>query len=149
MPVYLVASMEQILERMDWRARLTMVLLASFAILALVLAATGMYAVLSYAVSKRTREIGIRMALGARRDEVVSLILRGAGVLALVGVGAGVAGALALSRFLSSQLYGITATDPATYAALALLLVGIVLIASYVPARRATRVDPVTALQQD
>ncbi len=149
MPVYLVASMDQVIERMDWRSRLTMVLLASFAFLALVLAATGMYAVLSYTVSRRTREIGIRMALGAHRDDVVALVLRGAGKLAVFGIGLGLAGAVALSRFLSSQLYGISATDPATYGALAGLLAGVVLLAGFVPARRATHVDPVTALQQD
>lgn len=146
MPVYLVQTMEEILAAMDWRSRFLSQLLSLFAFLALGLAATGIYAVLSYAVSQRSREIGIRMALGARRQDVLALVLRGGLGLAGAGVALGLLGALGLSRLLANQLYGVSATDPVTYGAVSLLLAALVLLASYVPARRATRVDPVETL---
>ena len=149
MPVYVVNTVDSMIATMDWRPRFILSLLSIFALLALALATTGIYAVLSYGVSQRTREIGIRMALGARRSEVLRMVLRGGLRLAAVGIAAGIAGALGCSQLLRSELYGITSTDPATYAALALLLATIVLGASYIPARRATRVDPVVALGEE
>jgi putative ABC transport system permease protein len=115
----------------------------------LALAATGIYGVLSYLVAQRTREIGIRVALGATAGAVLSLILKRGAILILIGTTAGLAGAIALTRFIKTLLFGVSATDPATFALIALLLVVVALIASYIPARRATKVDPMVALRHD
>jgi ABC-type antimicrobial peptide transport system permease subunit len=120
-----------------------------FALLALALAATGIYGVLSYLVAQRTREIGIRIALGATAGAVLSLILKRGAILILIGTAAGLAGAIALTRLIKTLLFGVSATDPATFALVALLLVGVALIAGYIPARRATKVDPMVALRHD
>jgi putative ABC transport system permease protein len=149
MPVYQVRTLAETIELFDWQTRFVMSLLGIFAVLALGLAATGLYAVLSYGVSQRRREIGIRMALGARPREVVALILRGGFGLALAGVGAGLAAAFGFTRLLKSFLYGVTATDPGTYLGVSLLLVAVAFLASYLPALRATRVDPAMTLWQD
>jgi putative ABC transport system permease protein len=122
-------------------------LLGAFSMLALLLSAIGIYGVLAYAVSERTREIGIRMALGAVAGEVVRMILRRTLVLVLPGVVIGTAGALLLTRVLTRFLFGVTATDPATFAGVATLLVAVALVAAFVPARRASRVDPLVALR--
>jgi predicted permease len=129
--------------------RSTASLFAVFAALALVLGAIGVYGVISYSVAQRTREIGIRIAMGARREEVLYLIVGQGARLALVGVAAGLLGALALTQLMSSLLYGVGAADPATYIGVALLLVVVAIAASYVPARRAMRVDPVVALRYE
>ncbi len=129
--------------------RSTASLFAVFAALAMVLGAIGVYGVISYSVAQRTREIGIRMAMGARREEVLYLIVGQGARLALVGVAAGLLGALALTQLMSSLLYGVGAADPATYIGVALLLVVVAIAASYVPARRAMRVDPVVALRYE
>jgi putative ABC transport system permease protein len=149
MPVYLVQTMRSLLETLDVRTRFLSSLLAVFAALGLMLALTGTYAVLSYAISRRSRELGIRMALGARRADVVAMVLRGAAWLAVLGIAIGLGGALALSRALESQLYGVSARDPLTYAALAALLGCVVLLAAALPALRASRVDPVRTLRED
>jgi len=120
-----------------------------FALLALALAATGIYGVLSYLVAQRTREIGIRIALGATAGAVLALILKRGAILILIGTAAGLAGAIALTRLIKTLLFGVSATDPATFASIALLLVVVALIASYIPARRATKVDPMVALRHD
>jgi len=132
-----------------WQQRLWGVLFAVFASLALVLAAIGIYGFMSYMVSQRTREIGIRVALGASRATVLGLVIRDGFGLVIVGLAGGVAAALGLSQLVRSLLFGITATDPATYAGVPLLLAVVALIACYIPARRAASVDPLIALRQE
>jgi putative ABC transport system permease protein len=129
--------------------RFTMLLLAAFAGLALILAVVGIYSVMSYSVSRRTHEIGIRVSLGASRADVLLLVVRQGMLLALAGLGIGVVGALMLSRVMRSQLYGVQPTDPVTFVSVASLLMVVVLAASYIPARRAMRVDPTVALRYE
>jgi ABC-type antimicrobial peptide transport system permease subunit len=124
-----------------------MQLLGVFAALAAILAAAGIYGVISYAVSQRVQEVGIRMALGAQRRQVAAMVVAQGLKPVLAGVAAGAAGSFALTRFLSSQLYGVSPADPATLAASCLGLVLVALLACYVPARRASKVDPITALR--
>jgi len=130
-------------------ARMGAVLLGVFGLLALLLASVGLYGVMSYSVSRRTREIGIRMALGAKQRDVLSLVVGQGMKLSLIGVGLGLGMSLGLTRVLSSLLVGISANDPATFAVISLLLVGVALLACFVPARRAARVDPMVALRYE
>jgi putative ABC transport system permease protein len=149
LPVVNVVTMQDYISDSLAPQRFSMLLLASFAGLAALLAAIGIYSLLSYAVRRRLREIGIRMALGAQRGEVLRMIL-GQGVrLALLGAGIGLLASLALTRLMSSQLFGVNATDPLTYSVVALMLVLIALAACYLPARRATGVDPMVALRYE
>ena len=129
--------------------RFTMLLLASFACVAVMLAAIGIYGLLAYVVTQRTPEIGVRLAMGATPKDVARLFVREGAALTIVGVAAGLAGALAAARALTTLLFGVTATDPATFIIVAGVLMAVALVASYVPARRAARVDPMTALRAD
>ena len=124
-------------------------LVGAFGILAVALAAIGLYGVMSYAVGQRTREIGVRTALGAQRVDVLAMVLRQSMTLVAAGLAAGVLGALALTRLLREALYGLTPTDPKTYAGVSLLFVTVALAAAYLPARRAVRIDAATALRHE
>jgi len=149
LPATKVRTMESLSLTSTARQNFTMLLLGGFAAIALLLATVGIYGVISYGVSQRTREIGIRIALGAERANVVRLVVGQGLVLTLVGVAAGLAGALALTRFLASMLYGVRPTDPLTFVAVPLVLTGAALLACYLPARRATKVDPMVALRYE
>jgi len=140
-------TMEQAISSSLATRRYSMMLLTGFAALALLLAAIGIYGVMSYVVGQRTQEIGIRMALGAQRAHVLRLILSRGVKMALLGAGIGLLAALALSRLIRELLYGISPADPLTFAAVALLLLFIALLACYLPARRAASVDPTLALR--
>jgi putative ABC transport system permease protein len=148
-PVVAVVTMESIVDQSLGQQRLNAVLLATFAGLALLLGAIGIYGVQSYAVRQRVREIGIRIALGAKRSDVFLLVLRQGLKLALIGICIGLAASLGLTRLMASQLYGLSATDPLTFAAVAIVLAIVALLACYIPARRAMRVDPMVALRDE
>jgi predicted permease len=129
--------------------RFTVALLGGFASLALVLAAVGIYGVISHSVACRTREIGVRMTLGAQRRTILAMVVKRALLLAGAGVAIGIAGGLALTRFLRSMLFGVSATDPAVFTGVSLFLLAVAALAGYLPARRASRVDPVVALRRE
>ena len=148
-PVLDVVSMDSILAESLSQQRFNMLLLATFSGLALFLAAIGIYSVLAYSVRRRVREIGVRMALGAQRGDILRMILGQGTKLALIGAGIGIAGALAMTRLMSSQLFGVTATDPLTFLSVSALIVVVALLACYIPARRATKVDPMVALRYE
>jgi putative ABC transport system permease protein len=148
-PVSNVRTMEDVLSGSIARQRFSTLLLGVFAGLALVLAAVGIYGVMSYSMAQRTREIGIRMALGAQKRDVLKLAVAQGLKLVAVGVVIGLAGALALTRLMTSLLFGVSATDPATLVTISLILVAVALLASYIPARRAAKVDPLIALRYE
>jgi putative ABC transport system permease protein len=148
-PIARVRTMEEMMDDALGQRRFSMFLLGLFAGLALLLATIGIYGVMSFDVARRSQEMGVRMALGAQPGNVLSLVVKRGMTLAIAGVVVGLAGAFALSRLIASQLYGVGATDPITFAMVALLLTGVALAATLVPAIRATRVDPVVALRQE
>jgi putative ABC transport system permease protein len=144
--VFNIATMEQRLSDSTSLRRLSMLLLAAFAALALILAAVGIYGVLAQSVAQRTHEIGIRMALGAQTRDVLKLIVGHGMALTAIGIAAGVAGAIALTRLITTLLFGVGAHDFGTFFGISLLLLGVSFLACYLPARRAARLDPVNAL---
>lgn len=148
-PIYEVLTMPEIVVRALGPKRLAMMLLSLFAGLAMVLAAVGLYAITAHAVTQRTREIGIRMALGAQPGDVLKLILRQGIILTLIGLAIGLGAALTLTRLMSSLLYGVSATDPVTVAAISLFLVFVAVVANYIPAHRATKIDPSIVLRYE
>ncbi|HEV2687991.1 MAG TPA: ADOP family duplicated permease, partial [Bryobacteraceae bacterium] len=147
LPVYQIRTMTNRVDESLARRRFTMSLLGIFAAVALVLAAVGIYGVMAYLVNQGTREIGIRIALGATQPGILGLVVRQGMTLALTGVASGLAGAFVLTRFLRSLLFGVNATDPITFVGMSLLLAAIALLASYIPARRAARIDPMVSLR--
>ncbi len=147
--IYDVRTFDEIISKSLAAQRFSMILFGAFAGLALLLASVGIYGVISYVVGQRTHEIGIRMALGAERLHILRLILGRGGVLALAGVALGLASALALTRLMASLLYEVRATDPLTFAGVAMLLIIVAIVACYIPAQRATKVDPMVALRYE
>ncbi len=147
--IYSVQTMDEVLTGSLAARRLSMILLGIFAALALILSCVGIYGVISHVVGQRTHEIGVRMALGAQRRDVMRLVLGEGARMALMGVAAGVAAAWGLTRLMEDELFGVTAHDPLTFAAVAILLTLVALLACYLPARHAVRVDPMTALRHE
>jgi ABC-type antimicrobial peptide transport system permease subunit len=141
--------MDEVVARSLAARRFALQILGIFAIVAFVLACVGIYGVVAYAISQRTAEIGLRMALGARRGDILRVILNEAARIVIAGVGAGLLGSLLLTRFLQTMLFDIKPTDPLTFGALTILLAGVALLASFIPARRASRIDPLLALRHE
>ena len=148
-PGHHVVTMEQLIARSVAADRFSIWLLGLLSALALLLAATGIYSVMAYAVEQRTHEIGVRLALGARLNDVLKLVVWQGLRIALVGVAIGLGGALVLTQWLKNMLYEVSATDPMTFAVVSLLLLGVAVLACWVPARRATQVDPLVALRHE
>ncbi|HEX5081530.1 MAG TPA: FtsX-like permease family protein, partial [Blastocatellia bacterium] len=149
LPAQEIKTLEEIVGLQFWPARMLAGLLAALGSAGLILASIGVYGVMSYAVAQRTREIGVRMALGARSRDVLNLVVGQGMGLTLAGAAIGLALSAAATRYLSSLLYGVGATDPATFAGVASFLICVALLACYLPARSATKVDPLAALRRD
>jgi predicted lysophospholipase L1 biosynthesis ABC-type transport system permease subunit len=149
LPVFGVKSVEQMLGDMVAQRRFSMVLIGTFAALALTLGIIGVYGVTSYLVAQRTREVGLRLALGAQPAQLVSMVIRQGMVVAVIGIGLGLVGALGVGRLMSGLLYGVTPTDLVTLVSIPVLIAIATLVANWVPARRAARVDPLVALRNE
>ncbi len=148
-PIYNIRTMDEIRAESVAPERLNLTLFSIFAGIALLLAIVGIYGVMSYTVTQRTHEIGIRMAIGAQQRDVFKMVMGQGMMLALIGIAIGLVGAFALTRLMATMLFGVTATDPATFAAIAILLTAVALMACYLPGRRATKVDPVVSLRYE
>jgi putative ABC transport system permease protein len=148
-PISDITTLESLVAASVAQSRFSALLLGLFALIALVLASVGIYGVISYSIAQRTQEIGIRMALGASARDILKMIIRQGMTFTLIGIGIGLVAAIAMTRLMSSLLYGVTATDPLTFAAITLLLAVIAFLACYIPARRATKVDPMSALRYE
>ena len=148
-PDFEITTVEQALAKLDRPRKFQTEMIGAFAVTALLLAALGLYGLMSYPVAQRTKEIGIRVALGAQRRDVLKLVIGQGMTVALTGVSLGLAAAFAVTQLMKSLLFGVTATDPATFAGVAALLAAVALLACYLPARRATKVDPVVALRTE
>ena len=149
LPLSLIRTMEEVVDDSRWMPRLLMRLFAVFGLLALVLAAAGVYGVLVYAVSRRTREIGIRAALGATQGQIGRLVMRQGLAPTVVGLAIGLGASLGTTRLLRALLSGVSPTDPVSFGATTLVLLGAAIMACYLPARRARRVDPIVALRDE
>jgi ABC-type antimicrobial peptide transport system permease subunit len=147
LPLYNVSTMQERFDTSLARRRFTMLVLGAFSAISLVLAMIGIYGLIAYMVGQGSREVGIRLALGATRANIVMLIVRGGMTLALWGVGLGISGALVVGRFMRSLLFGVGVADATTFVAVPFLLACIALLASYIPARRASRIDPSVSLR--
>jgi putative ABC transport system permease protein len=149
LPIYAVRTMDQLLDTSMARERMSMSIFVVFAVVALTLASVGLYGVVAHGVTERTHEIGVRMALGAEPRHVRGLVVRQGLSMALAGTVLGIAGAMAVSRSVQGLLFGVTATDPITFGTVAAMLLGVALVACYIPSWRATRVDPTMALRAE
>jgi putative ABC transport system permease protein len=147
-PIADVKTMQEVVEKTFARQRFSAILLSGFSLAALLLAAVGIYGVLAYSVTERTREIGVRVALGAQPGQIVAMVVGGGARLVAAGTAAGIAGALALSGLLKGMLFGVGPRDIATYVAVPAMLAAVALLASYVPARRAAKLEPMAALRE-
>jgi putative ABC transport system permease protein len=148
-PAYDIKTMDDVFSASVAKTRLVVLLFGVFSMFALLLASIGIYGVIAYSVAQRTHEIGIRLALGAQTREVLRMIIRQGMILALIGAGLGLAGAFAATRVMRGLLYGVSPTDPLIFIGVSLLLTVVALLACYIPARRATKVDPMIALRYE
>jgi len=148
-PVFAIRSMDEIVSLSIAEQRFALQIVGMFSLAAMILAAMGIYGVMAYSVSQRTHEIGIRVALGAQRADIFRMTVGNGMLLVAYGIVSGLVGSILLTRFLRSLLFGVTPTDPATFISISTLLAAVALVACYVPARHATRVDPLVALREE
>jgi putative ABC transport system permease protein len=149
LPIFNVRTMEELRRERFWQFRVFAYMFGIFGAAALFLAGIGVYGVLSFSISQRTQEMGVRIALGASRAAMLGLVVRQGALLALIGIIAGLAGAFGVTRVIRSLLYNVTPTDPLSFGGVTLFLVAVAVLASYLPARRATNVDPIVALRNE